>query len=486
LIDAPALVQSPTGSLHFTGTPEDYKVKLDTNVLQEQTGPLDVTLAVSGTPERLTVHNLSAQADPTSLYAVGSVDLQTQAVDVKGNWKSLRWPLTGDELLVQSDAAEFSVTGRLDDYKVDASLGLKGPNIPSGNWQLNANGNTQSLSDLQLNGQVLDGEFTTTGDLNFSPTIDWDLDVAAVGINPGVQWPEHAGAVSFTSRTTGSLKDSGPEFSADILSLGGQYRDRPLSGSGSVSFIDGEFAADSMSARVGSASIDLNGALGDELDLQWQVDAEQLAQVLPGVTGDIALNGRLQGTADAPILKFDVDAKEFKAGSMQIGSLSGGGTIDVSSQQESVVDIKGETLQVADFKWQELSVKGNGRAAQHALNISLTGDAPDMSMALSGGVKGSTWNGSLDQLQVLQTTAGDWKLHEPTAITASQTKMDTGILCMTNLPAVLCADGLILKWHPVRIQQHRLSSRFQKVRFSLKVMAILSLPSLERAVVLSI
>jgi len=109
----------------------------------------------------------------------------------------------------------------------------------------------------------------------------------------------------------------------------------------------------------------------------------------------------------------------------------------------SLIDIKGESLQLADFTWRELNIKGSGRAAQHGLKVSLKGDAPDMSIALTGGMKDSTWNGSLDEMQLLQTPAGDWKLHEPTSITATQSNVNTGILCITNLPAVLCADG---KW----------------------------------------
>ncbi len=440
LVVDPKLVLSPSGSLRFTGNAENYSVELDTVVQQEIAGELNITLNASGTPEEVTIAALTVDGPPTSVNGAGVVNLKTREVDINGDWTDVRWPLIGDEVLVSSSSAQFSVSGTLDDYQVDAELALAGKDIPEGDWKISTRGNTEKLTGLELSGNILEGTVSASGDVVFSPQPQWDLALQANGINPGVQWPEHPGDVSFAATSKGSMTDTGPDLIADIQSLSGDYKGMALGGGGRVKLADGEFSADGLSAKVGSATVDLDGAFGDELDLAWQMNADQLSGLVPGVSGDIALDGKVTGTKEAPKLEFNLDANDFKSGGLTTASLTGAGVIDLTGATESNIDIVGESLVVAGYQWQDVSIKGGGIPEQHQLSVNMTGDAPDLSLDLTGGVEGDQWNGSLDTLELLQTTIGDWKLHEPVAIDATKSAVSTGILCLTNLPAVLCVD----------------------------------------------
>ena len=90
-----------------------------------------------------------------------------------------------------------------------------------------------------------------------------------------------------------------------------------------------------------------------------------------------------------------------------------------------------------------MKIDGGGKPEAHQLTLSMTGDAPDIAIELKGGVKDELWSGELGKLDLLQTPVGDWKLHEPVAMDASRDSFATRILCLTNFPAVICADS---KW----------------------------------------
>ena len=441
LTSASPEVLSPSGSLRFTGSATDYKVQMNSTVQHAQTGLLNVVLGASGTPNKLTINMLSVEGPPTSVYAVGVVDLQTQEVDVKGNWKNVRWPLVGDEELVTSSAADFTVTGTLEDYQVDARLSLAGKDIPPGDWTLSTRGNTSALTDLRINGEVMEGQIDASGTVIFSPTPEWDLTTTARGINPGVQWSEHSGKVSFTATTSGSMTDNGPDFIANIKDVSGNYLGQPIAGGGKVVFANGELTTQDVTAKVGSATVDLDGALGDPLDMSFKLDAEQVSDLLPGVSGNIDVDGKLIGSRSAPQMEFNLSATEFTSGSLNAETLKGNGTLDLTGGQLSQIDIDGENIQLSGYRWKTLSIKGEGRPEQHQLGIELQGDAPDITVALKGGVEQSRWNGSLEQLDFLQTATGDWKLHEPVIMDASSDSFRSDVLCLTQLPAVVCADG---------------------------------------------
>ena len=440
LVADPKLVISPAGTLEFSGNAEDYNVQLDTVVEQEIAGDLKVQLEASGTPEQVRIKALTIDGPPTSVNGTGVVDLNTRKVDIKGGWKDVRWPLIGDEVLVSSSSAQFSVVGTLDDYQVDAELALTGKDMPPGDWKLSTRGNTEKLTGLELSGNVLEGQINATGDVVFVPQPEWDLELQADGINPGAKWPEHEGKITFASTTKGRMTDNGPDLVADIKSLSGSYKVQELGGGGNIKFSDGNFSADNLSVKLGSATIDLDGAVGDDLNLKWQMNADQISSLVPGIEGDIAFNGNISGSRDAPKLEFNLDASDFQSGSIKSKSFKGGGLIDLTGNTASEIDITGESLTVAGYKWRDVKIFGGGKPDKHELSVVMTGEAPDVALNLNGSVSGERWNGSLDKLELIETAIGDWKLYEPVAIEATKSDFSTGILCLTNLPAVLCTD----------------------------------------------
>ncbi len=441
LIAEPVLVMSPSGSMHFTGNAEDYNVELNSSVKQDLAGELDVVLVASGTPDKVTVNTLSIDGSPTSVYGVGVIDLATREVDIKGNWKDFRWPLTGEPELIESSKADFSVKGTLDDYQLDAEMAFAGKDIPEGDWQISTRGSTEKITGMTLTGEVLDGRVDATGDVVFSPEPAWDLLLKTTGVNPGLQWPDQQGSVSATIKTTGRLTDSGPDLVADIQDLSGNYRGQALAGGGRVAFAGGEIKADGMSAKVGSATVNLDGAIGDPVDLSFQMDAEQFTDLLPGVAGDIDLQGKITGSRDTPKLEFELKAQDFVSESLSAEDLNGSGIIDLTGDTESSIKIAGTSLKLGGYQWRDVKVDGGGKPEEHQLTVAMTGNAPDIAIELKGGVTDELWSGELGKLDLLQTPVGDWKLHEPVAIDASRASFATTVLCLTNLPAVICADG---------------------------------------------
>lgn len=436
------IVRSSQGGFSVKGSADDYKAELSALVEQEQAGELEVSLVAGGSTKAVSIEEFSVQGDPTSINVTGGVDLENQDVDIKGNWKDVRWPLVGDEVLVSSERAEFSIQGPLDDYQVNADIALAGKDIPEGDWKISTRGSTEKLTDLKITGNVLDGTVDASGDVVFSPTPEWDLLLSVDGINPGLHWPDYPGEVSMLTQTKGSITDNGPEMTAEIRDLSGNYRGQALAGGGSVQLKDGEFTADGMSVKVGDTSVDLDGAIGEELDLKFKMDGEQISNLVPGISGDIMLDAAVSGSPEAPKLDFNLAATNFDAGSVSTESLTGNGVIDLTGETDSEILITGESLEASGYKWQELKVEGKGRPEKHGLTVSMTSQAaPNLEIDLTGGVSGEQWSGSLNTLGVSKTPVGDWKLFEPVAIDAGKEAFSSSTLCLVNLPAVLCADG---------------------------------------------
>jgi len=121
--------------------------------------------------------------------------------------------------------------GALDDYTLTLKAALQGVDIPAGEWSGTGHGNSRSITWQPLHGDTLDGKLDITGRLTWSPTLSWDTQLSGRTLNPGLQWPEWPGRISFDIDSKGSLKPphdlTGLATELHIKSLTGQLRDQP-------------------------------------------------------------------------------------------------------------------------------------------------------------------------------------------------------------------------------------------------------------------
>lgn len=445
-VQAP-LVISPSGTLTFTGKPDDFDVKIESNIEQDAAGALGIALHIDGDPQIININSLAINSleGETQLDAKGVVDLKQSIVDINGQWADLAWPLADQSedsvKLFDSESGQFSIKGPLDEYKLLAELSVDGKDLPAGLWQLDANGNTESLSDINLTGQTLDGQITATGNALWSPSPQWTLDLLADGINPAVQWPGVEGNVGAVMRSVGSVGDNGPNVKLTIVEVSGDYQKQPLNGTGEITVADGVVTIDQLKLKAGIASVDANGTLGEALALEWKLNAPALDKILPGIQGDIDLKGKIAGSAQQPSSDFTIDIKNYDAGTIQVKSISGGGSIDLSGKAQSTVKLDINDINAAGQLWDRMELTGSGSPDKHNIGVTLTGDHADLAAGINGAVNGEMWEGSIDQIDILKTIAGDWKLGKPVAIKANAEAVEAGQLCLVSDPSSLCVDS---------------------------------------------
>lgn len=442
-----ALVLSPTGTLTFTGKPDDFDVKVESEIEQDAAGVLGIALHIDGDPQVININSLAVNSKngDTQLDVKGSVDLKNSVVDINGKWVDLVWPLA-DQVqdsvqLFNSEAGQFSVKGPLDNYILAAELSVDGKDLPIGQWQLDANGNTESLNNINLKGQTLDGDITATGNALWSPSPEWTIALVADGINPSVKWPGIDGDISSVVRSVGSVGDNGPNVNVKIVEVSGDYQKQPLKGSGEINIVDGVVAIDRLNLQAGVASIDANGTLGDTLALDWKLNAPALDKILPGMQGDIDIKGKVAGTAQAPSSDFTIDIKNYVSGDIKVKSITGGGSVDLSAKAQSEVKIDVVDIDAAGQVWDRLELTGSGSPEKHKVGLTLTGDLANLVASVNGAVDGETWQGSVEQIDILKTVVGDWKLEKPVAIKANAKAVEAGQLCLVSDPSSLCIDG---------------------------------------------
>ena len=142
------------------------------------------------------------------------------------------------------------------------------------------------------------------------------------------------------------------------------------------------------------------GALKDQLD--WRIDAPQLAALGPDFAGVLRGQGTLSGTMDAPSFSAALEGQNLRLlGAHSIRALrananlaSGRGTNDALATDIQVTEYVSGDTRVASA-----SLKTEGTRGAHTLRAAAVGDAFDANLEVRGGFARDTWSGTLAALQ---------------------------------------------------------------------------------------
>lgn len=155
--------------------------------------------------------------------------------------------------------------------------------------------------------------------------------------------------------------------------------------------------------HVGANLVAAKGSFGAGNDqLNWRIDAPQLAALGPDFAGVLRGQGTLSGTMDAPSVSAALEGQNLRLlGTHSIRSLrananlgSGRGARDALASDIQVTEYTSGDTRVASA-----SLRTEGTRGAHTLRAAAVGDAFDANLEVRGGWSGNTWNGTLAALQ---------------------------------------------------------------------------------------
>ncbi len=129
---------------------------------------------------------LTERLSDAALGLTGRLDLGADPLrfSVEGDWERLRWPLSGD-LVAESPQGDLTASGTLDAFDYRLSTQALGPGFPRAGLVLGGRGRVEGARIETLELETLGGRLQGQGDLAWSPTLGWDLELRGRDLNPG-------------------------------------------------------------------------------------------------------------------------------------------------------------------------------------------------------------------------------------------------------------------------------------------------------------
>ena len=203
------------------------------------------------------------------------------------------------------------------------------------------------------------------------------------------------------------------------------FEGRPLSGKGSINWLPAQHIATDSFLKIGNNQLSAKGEFGHaNARLHLDIDAPDLR--LPFLKGALQGKGWIGGTVSKPQAELALQTKELIAGSLlHFINLDWRTDFRLDGEAPTVIDIRAERFFIEGIvDLQKLNLHADGTTSSHQLRVEATNPKGQWLLALQGGFKEQTWQGTLQQLRLhaLETLA----LQQPTSLQFSTDSFNLG------------------------------------------------------------
>lgn len=434
--------------------------------------------------------------------------ITTGKLTATGNWRQYTAQLDGDIHLPDAPALAITAAANGDLEKIQISHLFIRELLNVIASDPNAVLDTSAASASIAPGSNSETGLQLSGDVRWLPQLEWQVTAAAKRMNLASVIDNWSSDINLDFTTRGSRTDGLWNAALQDLQLSGELRGVNVQGDGNV-FLEGKnIRSDALSVVVGANRLRINGSLGEQFNLDWNLNAPLLQQLDESLSGSIISSGELRGDWKKPRVQMQANAEKFSWGNYAvekldlslIPKLAAVATTEKSAiknikktvtekpitenqakaaadnktlpltengltsainellNENYVLTFNAKQLRIAQNRFSTLKIDGTGSINQHQLAAVVKSTVyGHTDFKLSGNYDGSEWQGKLTQLAVKAKRVPRWWLTGSKPIRVNKTSVQLGAQCLTtrsNLTAVvenaelLEREQLIGEWLP--------------------------------------
>ncbi|KRE88659.1 pathogenicity protein [Frateuria sp. Soil773] len=370
--------------------------------------------------------------------ANGTVRLDAKPVggDLAIRWKDLLLPpeLAGQALASQG---RLQAKGNAEQFHAEGDVDV-GPPGQLAKLALNLDGTRQQIALHSLALKQPQGGLQAKGTLTLQPELGWQLEATANRLDPGQLFAGWNGALDADIATHGTLPKDRPDASIEIRKLGGRLRDRALRGSGQLHLAPSQVIDGKLELASGGSTVALAARPGSRNDIDLTLAIASLGDWLPNAGG--RLDGRFNVRGLMPKLSVDGNLRG-QALAYQGNTVDGlqlNAHLPDVSQPGGKLDLAASGVHAGGLAFQQIRLDGDGTEARHSLRLDARGTQLSAELALSGGLKGQAWNGTLSTLNLDPQGLPRWRLRQPVQLAYNDGAASLSELCLTAGDPLLC------------------------------------------------
>ena len=272
-----------------------------------------------------------------------------------------------------------------------------------------ARGNTEKLPSFTAHIEESAAVVDLAGSLGWTPEFSLAAQLRATKIDPSSFVAELSGelgadaSIAINASNTVTIND---------LSVTGSLNNQPALATGDLEWSTNSLQCHDCEIRVANNLLQLDGESTNGLiALSLTVDAPQIAQLWPGVSGKASLNGTLGGVQSNPNFSGELSAQEFAFDDWFVDDLQ---ILSRESDLDAInVSVSAVSIRRGNAELGSLNFSGAGEWQHLVVNLDWT--VAGIVARANGEVRreDNAISGSISNAQITEANSGDWHLAQP-------------------------------------------------------------------------
>lgn len=237
------------------------------------------------------------------LHLKGKVDLAKKSLDGQLNWEKIQFQEYG------STNGQVQLSGTFDALLVELSNQLFGKDLPKDlNLTLKSLITPEQIKDLNLVLNSPNNQVYFMGDVGYGEKLNWNgqLKINAPALKDFL--PDLQSASLFANIQTSGEQGNHLKALLNIAELSGEWEKQKIKGQGEIELIDNDLTISDLNLDLAGNQLTANGMLNQKnADLDIQLNAQKLHQLLPQLSGAIVGKVQISGQPIAPKIESQLN-----------------------------------------------------------------------------------------------------------------------------------------------------------------------------------
>jgi translocation and assembly module TamB len=418
-----------TGNMQGT-YPELGKLNADFDIQRLTGNVIRINRLQLLAPENDTRINASGSWMPGEITAERDDDKDGGSADNSNlklalDWKNLRWPGQGTPWF-NSAVGSGTIEGNIHRYQLILDSDSPWPQAAPSTWHASATGDLAGMEIQSLRITALDGEADINGRINWSEELNWQAKGNIRDVNPARLLPQWPGQLNGKLSSEGSMHDGKLIIHADIDKLSGQLRGHPVSLQSGLTWRDETLEISELNYFSGKSQVQLDGQVGEKLDLNWTVNSADLEELYPLSKGQLQATGQLKGAARAPLVKVSVNGKDLAYTDYEMASIEGRLAVELSHWQQIDIQLAMQGFKVYDTELRSVNIDADNQT----LTLQAASNRITANIELEGQADTKGWRGRIEKVDIQSQHYENWQLESPAALSFDKTTLQLNNLCL--------------------------------------------------------
>lgn len=439
---------SVSGLLSFEGSVDELAIRADIDVDDPELNEFHLALVGTYLQDHLELETLQISASDSlaSVTLAGEINIDEEPqFDVQANWNNLQWPLRGNAAFT-SPSGSATLGGTIAGYTLQATAAAALPDNTAARFELRGRGDMDGLSLDQLSVQTFeDLQLEGTAEVRWRPEIEASAVMQGVAVDPSAWLPQWPG--SLDANVSSSLSYEGEELRVVVqeLKAEGQLRERPFALSAAGSFSTDVLQVESLAINSADSKVEIVGAIGPSMDLQWSISSPDIADLWPDAVGELEGQGTIAGGLLEPQVMATATGENLRLGGFAAGNLEVAAAIDLAAGASSSLKVEASNGQALGIRIDALALSGEGRIDAHVIELDVSSDLFVTNIEASGDwdreAQDAPWLLNIQTGTLTYPTLPAWQLEAPAVLRINRDSADIGEHCWENLAASVCLAG---------------------------------------------